>query len=99
MIQNLLQKSVTFAQALAVFRPTGCKTTFFSGCCCKTEVLQQPLHFNSKENTGVWQIHSTAARRFLYFLANILYRPGGQENTILGRFYTYSGGTSGFIIS
>jgi hypothetical protein len=48
-----LQKSVTAnlrfdAQALAVFRPTGYKTAFFSGCCCnrtgKTgspEVLQQ----------------------------------------------------------
>jgi hypothetical protein len=40
---SLLQKSVTFAQALAVFRPLGCKTAFFSGCCCKAEVLQQPL--------------------------------------------------------
>jgi hypothetical protein len=26
---SLLQKSVTFAQALAVFRPTGCKTAAF----------------------------------------------------------------------
>jgi hypothetical protein len=27
--KSLLQKSVTFAQALAVFRPTGCKTAVF----------------------------------------------------------------------
>jgi Holliday junction DNA helicase RuvA len=40
---SLLQNSVSFAQALAVFRPTGYKTAFFNGCCCKTEVLQQPL--------------------------------------------------------
>jgi hypothetical protein len=40
---NLLQNSVSFAQAIAVFRPTDYKTAFFSGCCCKTEVLQQPL--------------------------------------------------------
>jgi hypothetical protein len=28
--------------ALAVFRPMAYKTAFLSGCCCKTEVLQQP---------------------------------------------------------
>jgi hypothetical protein len=38
-----VQNSVSFAQALAVFRPTAYKTAFFSGCCCKAEVLQQPL--------------------------------------------------------
>jgi hypothetical protein len=39
---SLLQNPVGFAQALAVFRPTGYKTAIFSDCCCKTEVLQQP---------------------------------------------------------
>jgi hypothetical protein len=28
-VLSLLQKSVTFAQALAVVRPTGCKTAVF----------------------------------------------------------------------
>jgi hypothetical protein len=36
-------------QALAVFRPTAYKTAFFSGCCCKTEVLQQPLYLKDFE--------------------------------------------------
>jgi hypothetical protein len=42
-ILRLSQNSVSFAQAFAVFRPTGYKTAFFSGCCRKIEVLQQPL--------------------------------------------------------
>jgi hypothetical protein len=42
-IMSLLQNSVSFAQALAVFRPMAYQTAFFSGCCCETEVLQQPL--------------------------------------------------------
>jgi hypothetical protein len=39
-----LQNSVSFAEARAVFRSTGCKTAFFRGCSFKTEVLKEPLH-------------------------------------------------------
>jgi hypothetical protein len=39
---SFLQNSVSFAEALAVFRPTAYKTAFFSGCSFKTEVLKEP---------------------------------------------------------
>jgi hypothetical protein len=44
-----LQKPVTFATGSCSFSPCGRglksgKTAFFSGCCCKTEVLQQQLY-------------------------------------------------------
>jgi hypothetical protein len=38
-----LQNPVGFAEALAVFRPAGCKTAFFTGCSFKTEVLKEAL--------------------------------------------------------
>jgi hypothetical protein len=41
-----LQNSVSFAEALAVFRPTGCKTAFFKGYSFKTKVLKEPLVTN-----------------------------------------------------
>jgi hypothetical protein len=36
-----LQNPVGFTEALAVFRPTGCKTAFFRGYSFKTEVLKE----------------------------------------------------------
>jgi hypothetical protein len=39
-----LQNSVSFAEALAVFRPRAYKTAFFSGCSFKTEVLKEPQY-------------------------------------------------------
>jgi hypothetical protein len=42
-ILSFLQNPVGFAEALAVFRPTACKTAFFNGCSFKTEVLKEPL--------------------------------------------------------
>jgi hypothetical protein len=39
---SFLQNPVGLAEAPAVFRPTACKTAFFSGCSFKTEVLKEP---------------------------------------------------------
>ena len=46
-LPSLLQNSVSFAEALAVFRLLACKTAFFSGCTFKTGVLQVPLPITS----------------------------------------------------
>jgi hypothetical protein len=39
---SLFQNSVSFDEALAVFRPTAYKTAIFKGCSFKTEVLKGP---------------------------------------------------------
>jgi hypothetical protein len=41
-----VQNSVSFAQALAVSRQKAAKHAFFSGCNCKTGVLQLPPLIN-----------------------------------------------------
>jgi hypothetical protein len=39
-------------EALAVFRPTACKTAIFRGCFFKTEVLKKPLQSIEVVPTG-----------------------------------------------
>jgi hypothetical protein len=49
---SFLQNSVDFAEALAVFRPTGYKAAFFRGSSFKTEVLKEALFLRKFSKTA-----------------------------------------------
>jgi hypothetical protein len=62
-----LQNSVSFAEALAVFRPAGYKTAFFRGCSFKTEVLKEPplrkpVYYNTIKTGNVKQKRAISSK-------------------------------------
>jgi hypothetical protein len=45
--KRLFQNSVSFDEAIAVFRPTAYKTAVFKGCSFKIEILKEPQKLNA----------------------------------------------------
>jgi hypothetical protein len=78
---SLFQNSVSFDEALAVFRPTNLrfgayKTAIFKGCSFKTEVLKEPLFYKNKSFSEHWSLKPAHNKMVLRNIGLVQYPVG-----------------------